>query len=386
MGSVLGVSVGASAVRLACPAAGRVGSPVFRTQAVGVARGGPEELAAESIGTVLAERADTGPVSAVGVAYQDRAQAGAVRAALARQQLGNYLLVPEVTAALRTLEVSGVLADHVTLVFYDLGGSGVTVTVVDRSTGMVLGTARSDRISGDHIDRLIRDHHLDQHRVARPADAAAQLALDTQCRHAKERLSTSDAVCVPGEGGLLLLSQDTFDALIAGPVETSAHLTGEVVGRSGRTPDAVVLIGGGARIPLIRSVMESRLGLPVIVPGQPELLTAEGAALLARPECRQATPEPLRCPLRRRRRRRGPKRHPKPLPRGRVHRPAPRTGRRPQGRRWPREAQPTLIAPELASRYRHSVEWSDDHWQWRLMTATRITQGDLEQIRNSIQG
>ena len=284
MGSVLGISVGASAVRLACPAAGRVGSPVFRTQAVGVARGGPEELAAESIGTVLAERADTGPVSAVGVAYQDRAQAGAVRAALARQQLGNYLLVPEVTAALRTLEVSGVLADHVTLVFYDLGGSGVTVTVVDRSTGMVLGTARSDRISGDHIDRLIRDHHLDQHRVARPADAAAQLALDTQCRHAKERLSTSDAVCVPGEGGLLLLSQDTFDALIAGPVETSAHLTGEVVGRSGRTPDAVVLIGGGARIPLIRSVMESRLGLPVIVPGQPELLTAEGAALLARPE------------------------------------------------------------------------------------------------------
>ena len=44
--------------------------------------------------------------------------------------------------------------------------------------------------------------------------------------------------------------------------------------------------------------------------------------------------------------------------------------------RWPRQAQPTLIAPELASRYRHSVEWSDDHWQWRLMTATPITQGD----------
>ncbi|AWK75053.1 hypothetical protein CBI38_29375 [Rhodococcus oxybenzonivorans] len=54
--------------------------------------------------------------------------------------------------------------------------------------------------------------------------------------------------------------------------------------------------------------------------------------------------------------------------------------------RWPRQAQPTLIAPELARRYRHSVEWSDDHWQWRLMTATPITQGDLEQIRNSIQG
>ncbi|WP_371737125.1 Hsp70 family protein [Rhodococcus opacus] len=328
-----------------------------------MARGGPEELAAESIGTVLAERADTGPVSAVGVAYQDRAQAGAVRAALARQQLGNYLLVPEVPAALRTLEVSGVLADHATLVFYDLGGSGVTVTVVDRSTGMVLGTARSDRISGDHIDRLIREHHLDQTHTTRPADAAAQLALDTQCRHAKERLSTSGAVCVPGEGGLLLLSQDTFDALIAGPVETSAHLTGEVIGRSGRTPDAVVLIGGGARIPLIRSVMESRLGLPVIVPGQPELLTAEGAALLARPEVpagdtgtaplpSPAAPPPERTET-----------TPETAAEEAGAPPGPRTGRRPQGRRWPREAQPTPIAPELASRYRHSVEWSDDHWQ-----------------------
>ena len=88
---------------------------------------------------------------------------------------------------------------------------------------------------------------------------------------------------MPGEGRLLLLSQDGFDSLIVGPVETSARLTREVIRRSGRLPDAAVLIGGGAHIPLVTSVMESWLDLPVIVPAQPELVAAEGAALLARP-------------------------------------------------------------------------------------------------------
>jgi hypothetical protein len=43
----------------------------------------------------------------------------------------------------------------------------------------------------------------------------------------------------------------------------------------------VVLIGGGARIPLVRSVLQSWLGLPVVVPDHPELVAAQGAALLA---------------------------------------------------------------------------------------------------------
>jgi len=43
----------------------------------------------------------------------------------------------------------------------------------------------------------------------------------------------------------------------------------------------VVLTGGGARIPLVRTVLESWLGLPVIVPDHPELVAAQGAALLA---------------------------------------------------------------------------------------------------------
>ncbi|MFE5705337.1 Hsp70 family protein [Rhodococcus koreensis] len=283
MTSVLGVSVGASAVRFACHDAVSLETPTFQSRSVTATLERPAELAAESIGTVLAERDETDVVEAIGVAYQDDAQAGAMQAAMARLQIGNFQLVPEVTAALQMLEMSGELGDHSTLVFYDLGSSGLTVTVLDRDTGMVLSSARSDQISGDLVDRLICDNQLELHRFAHPADAAAAFALAARCRDAKEQLSTNGAVCMPGEGGLLLLSQDSFDSLIVGPVETSARLTREVIRRSGRAPDAAVLIGGGAHIPLVASVMESWLDLPVIVPAQPELVAAEGAALLALP-------------------------------------------------------------------------------------------------------
>ncbi|MGW4336694.1 Hsp70 family protein [Rhodococcus koreensis] len=298
MGSNLGVSVGASAVRLAYPN-GENADAGLRWRVVRTDGSRPEELAAETVGTLLTERSGDDPPPAVAVAYRDREQAGAVWAALARHQLHHVQLVPGQTAALRMLEQTGALGDHATLVLYDLGSSGLTITVLDRSTAMVLSRARTDEISGDLVDELIRDHQLDQHRVDEPADAAAQRALGDRCREVKERLSDHWSVCVPGDGGLLLMSQDVLESLITGPVEASARLTGEVVGRSGRVPDAVVLIGGGARIPLIRTVIQARLNLPVIVPDHPERVAAEGAALLAEPypAPRQPDPEPATDPL-----------------------------------------------------------------------------------------
>ncbi|MGW0019822.1 Hsp70 family protein [Rhodococcus sp. NPDC003382] len=283
MTSVLGMSVGASAVRFARRDTERLDGPIFRSHSVTALLERPEEPATESLETVLTRTGEIDQIQAIGVAYRNEAQADAVQTAMARLDIDNFQLVPEVTAALEMLEASGDLGDHETLVLYDLGSSGLTITVVDRATRFVLSTARSNEISGDLVDRLIYDYHLEQHRLTGPTDTAAQLALTARCRDAKEQLSTSGAVCMPGEGGLLLLSQDSFDSLIDDPVKTSARLTREVIRRSGRTPDAAVLIGGGANIPLVTSVMESWLNIPVIVPAQPELVAADGAALLAQP-------------------------------------------------------------------------------------------------------
>ncbi|AOW93867.1 hypothetical protein BFN03_17665 [Rhodococcus sp. WMMA185] len=278
MSSVVGVSVGASAVRLTYRGSGA------DSVTVGANRARSEELAAASIGSLLAEKADQEPVQAIGIAYQNEAQAGAVRAALERQQIDNYRLVPEVIAAMRKLEESGELGGHSTLLFYDLGSSGLTVTMVDRSTGTILSAARTGQISGELFDQLIRDRQLALHHIDQPADESAARALETQCREAKEELSIGGTACTPGAGGLLVLSSSSFDSLIEDSVEESMILVREVIGRSGRTPNAVVLIGGGAHLPLVTSVMESALELPVIVPNEPERVAAEGAALLAESE------------------------------------------------------------------------------------------------------
>lgn len=243
-------------------------------------RGRPEELAAESIGVVLTGDADPGQVHRAGVAYRDDVQAGAVHAAMARQSLSNYQLVPEIRATVRSLEHDGILGTASTPLIYDLGSSGLTVSVVDRASGDVLETLRTDVVGGDLFDRMVRDKQVSGGRLRAPTTEAQARALDAQCRGAKEQLSSRGAVCVPGDSGLLLLSRDVFESLVTVPVESSARLVREVIARAPRLPDVVVLVGGGAHVPVVRSVIESWIALPVVVPESPELVAAQGAALL----------------------------------------------------------------------------------------------------------
>lgn len=283
MSVVLGVSVGASAVRMAQPtgldATTPAARPGFERQALAVRYVGAEDLAAQSVGVML-ERDNH---SATAVTYGSTEQAAAVHEAMARQRLYNYRLVPETSAALALLEHTGVLGGFRTVVLYDLGSSGVTVSVVDRDTGTVLAVDRSTAIGGDHFDRLILDQQVRAGKVAPPADARAVAELTGRCRAAKEQLSTSDAACLPGDGGLLLLSRETFESLIVVAVEGSARLARQVIAESGRRPDSVVLLGGGAHIPLVRHVLGAWLGLPTLVPAEPEMVAAQGAALMATP-------------------------------------------------------------------------------------------------------
>ena len=100
---------------------------------------------------------------------------------------------------------------------------------------------------------------------------------------AKEQLSTSTAVALPAREGLVLLSRENFEDLITVPIEDSARALRDTVTSADKPVDAVVAVGGGARIPLIAAVLERWTNLPVVVPDEPEAVAARGAALLARP-------------------------------------------------------------------------------------------------------
>ncbi|WP_067836103.1 Hsp70 family protein [Nocardia lijiangensis] len=283
MSSVLGVSVGAGAVRMARPHAGNppghVTPDAFDLQTIPVTQHRTEELAAEAVGVTMA----THQIGATAIAYRSEQQARSVRAAMARQQITNYELVPEVFAALEFAQATGDIRGISSLVVYDLGSTGLSVSVVDTQTREVRHSERTSDISGDYLDSLIREQQIASGRIAHPQDPAGLAALDALCREAKEQLSSNTAVALPSEQGLVLLAQENFESLIMLAIESSARMARDVIVRSDRPVHGVLAIGGCARIPLIGKVLERWMGVPVIVPESPETVIARGASLLARP-------------------------------------------------------------------------------------------------------
>ncbi|MFF3574122.1 Hsp70 family protein [Nocardia jiangxiensis] len=282
MSSVLGISVGASAIRVARPQPGNSAEQFapdrFDMRVAAVGEQPVEDAAVEAILAAL------GPdIGATAIAYRSEPHARAVRAALARRQVINYELVPEVAAAVEFLQASGELQGMTTIALYDLGGAGLSVSVVDIVTRQIHHSERTSDISGDYLDSLIREQQIASGRIAHPPDPEGLELLDQLCRSAKEQLTGSTAVALPSEYGLVLLSQENFDALIMLAVESSARMTRDVITRSERSVQAVVAIGGCAQIPQVAKVLERWLRVPVLAPAHPETVIARGAALLARP-------------------------------------------------------------------------------------------------------
>ena len=123
-----------------------------------------------------------------------------------------------------------------TVALYDLGASGLSVTVVDTASRQICASERTSDISGEYLDSLIREQQIASGRIAHPADQSGLAALDELCRTAKEQLSSNSAVALPSTEGLVLLSQENFEALIMLAVESSARMTRDVILRSEQPP------------------------------------------------------------------------------------------------------------------------------------------------------
>lgn len=290
MSSALGVSVGTGAIRLARPPAGAAtpDPQAFELRTFVVPSETPSaERAALSVAAAL--NSDPGIARTV-LACRDEFQAEAVQVAMAEHGLDDYDIVADIEATLEFATASGALAGITTLGVYDLGASGLSVTVVDVDSGQVVHTERTGDISGEYFDSLIREQQINSGRIAHPPDPAGLGRLDALCRSAKEKLSATSAVALPSDYGPVLLTQENFTALVTWSVAASVRSTREVIGRSGREVQAVLAVGGGVRIPLVSRTLREILEVPVLVPPEPEAATARGAALLAQrpPEARPA--------------------------------------------------------------------------------------------------
>lgn len=280
----------------------RVGDPVDMLAEDGTAHSAAD-LVAAAIACLMDEISTDarayGSTVACHPAWWTRHTVDIQRAALDREGLHEVTLVPEPTAAVRWLESAhGPLGDGAVLV-YDLGATGLTVSVVRTGDqASLLGTPlRTTDVAGAEFDLLTLRYVLANAAPANdfdPFDPVVERelsALRARCRTAKEELSINTATVVRArlnpadtQSSNVRLVRGELEDLLRAPLLTSIDLIRDAVHRAGldiADISRVLLTGGGGAIPLVAELISTEFGRPVVAAPEPAHTSALGAAALA---------------------------------------------------------------------------------------------------------
>lgn len=226
-------------------------------------------------------------------AYFDEAQRQATKDAAVLAGIDVLRLLNEPTAAALAYGLDAQQAQAYHLI-YDLGGGTFDVSLLKLNQGVyeVIATGGNSALGGDDIDRLIA-HWLLKQAGFDPAQvsAADKQRLNVQARHYKEQLTDAPSVEVqvaladqtadPWRG---TLSQDQLVDIIH-PVTTRTLAVCEQVLRDGKLDaaalDAVVLVGGSTRMPVIQQAVREAFGQEPLCKLDPDEVVALGAATYA---------------------------------------------------------------------------------------------------------
>lgn len=250
-------------------------------------------------------------------AYFDDSQRQATRDAGRLAGLEVVRIVNEPTAAALAygLGVASDRARHVAV--YDLGGGTFDISILrltpadeNNPTGFyqVLATAGDTHLGGDDVDQALVDllaRDILAH-LGRPIDdetstlevemgvlpAQTRRALSQFAQNVKHRLSTEESARVEidlGAGGSPFdrtITRDELETIMAGWVDRTfvacARAMRDAKAALGGEPlDAVVMVGGSTRIPLVRRRAAEFFGLEPYTALNPDEVVAMGAAVQA---------------------------------------------------------------------------------------------------------
>jgi molecular chaperone DnaK len=223
-------------------------------------------------------------------AYFNDAQRNATKQAGELAGLTVERIVSEPTAAALAYGLDK-LAEHQKIAVYDLGGGTFDISVLEMRDGVfqVLSTAGDTQLGGDDIDRAIVRWLAQQGGEEMPS-AALEAAATPAAEGAKKRLSTEESVLIDlpfydGKNSLSAeLTRGEFEKLIRPLIErTRAHCLRALsdAGVKAEDLDAVILVGGSTRIPLVRRYVAEVFGREPDVSQNPDEAVALGAVIQA---------------------------------------------------------------------------------------------------------
>ncbi|WP_216900518.1 Hsp70 family protein, partial [Nocardia alni] len=271
----------------------RVGDPVP------VMADGEERSGTELVATAIDCLAEGAPAVVVAhpAVWTDHA-VSELRDALSKRGIPVRLL-SEAEAAYAGLLAAQYISERATVVLCDVGAASTDIAVV-RPSGKsgavrVERATRSHEFGGELVDSLLFEHVLDELSCAYPEfdptdrrnwDGLRELR--ARLVHAKQQLSRDMSAVVevnlPGIREQRRIVRAELEALIAEPVQQAVQrivrTTDAAVG-AGHEVEAIVLVGGGAAIPLLAEYLSTATEVPIADTSDPGTTVARGAALLA---------------------------------------------------------------------------------------------------------
>ncbi|MGA2982647.1 MAG: Hsp70 family protein [Terriglobia bacterium] len=232
-------------------------------------------------------------------AYFSDAQRNATREAGALAGLEVMRILNEPTAASLAYGF-GDTAQHTAMV-YDLGGGtfDVSIVTVEGDVTEVLASHGNNRLGGDDFDdllleRLEREFQNQYGIDLRRGYAAAHSRLWWAAEEAKKKLSFEPYVRVREEALVvdngkplhldMELSRIEYEEMIRPLVESTLDSVSKALSDARKSPadlDAILLVGGSTRTPLIPQRLQELIGLAPRQDVHPDLCVALGAGVLA---------------------------------------------------------------------------------------------------------
>jgi molecular chaperone DnaK (HSP70) len=232
-------------------------------------------------------------------AYFSDAQRNATREAGKLAGLEVVRILNEPTAA--SLAYGYGSDENRTVMIYDLGGGtfDVSIVTIEKNVTEVLASHGNNRLGGDDFDQLLVDRLVDEFRDQHGVDFNAnhRVALSRlwwAAEEAKKKLSLEpfakirEEALVDIDGQPLHLeteiSREEYEQMIGPLIESTLDSVSKAMDIAGKKPgdlDAILLVGGSTRIPMVSRVLEERAGIVPRHDIHPDLCVALGAGVLA---------------------------------------------------------------------------------------------------------